>query len=300
MRLVSLLTALALVAPVGCKKKKTEPPKTSKPAPAPAPAPTPKPPPKPVAKPTPPKPKPKPEAPRFTQFPVPSVPLPYRPGERVWAAYPSKGFKSWAYRQVQFKKAVGDHAQVWSMGTTLTPAAFVSKVEPPTKLKKGQAVLADIGLYSQPARVKKVDRAKKMATITYCTVTGYIGTKAYPLRSLRVLPRREMVPGTYVTYADGDRKVVGQLVYDSPSKAYIIGRRGKLVEKDKKDVKLVNLRPLRKGAKVWARPTSGFAGTLVYQPARVTKVTKGAVGYEVKAEKGKRRWDVCFAEVAPR
>jgi hypothetical protein len=250
-------------------------------------------------KPDEPRPAPKPEWPKkFTQFKLPKKPMPYKAGEMVWAPMPNKGFKGWAYRQVRFKKAVDDHAEVYSLSTALIPSAFLEKVEPPKRLKRGQPVLAFIGMFAQPARVVKMMKDK--AKVTYCTVTGFIGTKEYPLTALKPFEKGKWVGGAPIEYQEGKTPWVGDFLAASEDKVWFLGKGNVVMERPKKDVKLIDLqRPLRRGAKVWSMPKSGFAGR-VYMEARIKKVLKGGVGYEIKAEKEKKIWKTCYALVIKR
>lgn len=217
----------------------------------------------------------------FLEWDLPEVNI--RPEGRVhvWAAgINRKG--NWAFGHNYYGGLNDNIHKMFLLGSDVwMPDAFMKLAEPAKGLKRGTPVLLN-SVKRTYARVVRV----KGDTVTVETAWND-RTREQEKKTTEVLPitRGGWDMGALVTYKNEDGHYdTAMIVLAHGEKVYLMAET--LVVKNKNDLTLLDLRPMRVGTRVWAIPPSGVS-PLRYEKARIVKVHGQGAGYELKTDSGR-------------
>ena len=160
------------------------------------------------------------------------------------------------------------------------PAALVQSVEPAKKLKKGDAVMADVAAASGYGRVVEVVTTEGQSTIKLKYMWGgsVSDTALEPSAVIKLDDKLSF--GAPIGVKTDDGWDCGTLLVMDEKAGWYLGFAGSLNKADIKNIKPMKVsKAYKKGDKVWAKIMSRL------NPATVVEVLDGGVGYKVRGEK---------------
>jgi hypothetical protein len=215
----------------------------------------------------------------------------YARGDRVWAAAVSRDGK-WTFNVLRFEKAEGDVLTLKQTSDLWAPSAFTRAAADPEELSGGAPVMAAAGALVSYGRFVRGGDGKAV----YAHLSGP-NVREREVDAARIAAVPELGLGTPVAYRDGDRWRAGEAVHVQDERVLVLTRDG-VQPIARADLRAIDGKPLRKGARVLALPSSGVA-PLRFEPGRVGKVLEGGAAYEIETDDGKR-FVQSWARVMPR